>query len=112
MSLMLSLLFDHCLILHPEQQARIKNNLPPATVGSLREKCIQQHLFATIEYIIDQPNPKNLLKELVNNIDKIYLLRDSTKHLSEKKNRFFNEPINGVEKCNPMKKLQTWQVCR
>jgi hypothetical protein len=78
-------LFDHCLILHPEQQARIKNNLPPATVGSLREKCIQQHLVKTIEYIINAPNQKELLIQLVNNIDKIYVLRDSKKHLSGKK---------------------------
>ena len=85
MTLNLSLLFDHCLILHPEQQARIKNNLPPATVGSLRGKCIQQHLVKTIEYIINQPNPKELLIQLVNNIDKIYVLRDSKKHLSGKK---------------------------
>ena len=84
-TLNLSLLFDHCLMLHPEQQARIKNNLPPATVGSLREKCIQQHLVKTIEYIINAPNPKELLIQLVNNIDKIYVLRDSKKHLSEKK---------------------------
>ncbi len=84
MSLILSLLFDHCLILHPEQQARINNKLPPATVGSLREKSIQQHLVRTIEYIINAPNPKELLIEFVNNIDIIYLLRDSKKHLSGK----------------------------
>lgn len=83
-TLILSLLFDHCLILHPEQQARIKNNLPPATVGSLREKCIQQYLIQIIKSIIDSPNPKELLKKLVNNIDKIYVLRDSKKHLSGK----------------------------
>jgi hypothetical protein len=84
MTLNLSLLFDHCLILHPEQQDRIKNKLPPATVGSLREKCIQQHLVKTIEYIINAPNPKELLTQFVNNIDKIYVLRDSKKHLSGK----------------------------
>jgi Archaeal putative transposase ISC1217 len=84
MSLILSLLFDHCLILHPEQQARINNKLPPATVGSLREKSIQQHLVKTFEFIINAPNPKELLIEFVNNIDNIYLLRDSKKHLSGK----------------------------
>jgi hypothetical protein len=81
-SLLLSLLFDHCLLLHPEQQARIHNNLPAATVGSLREKSIQQHLFNSIEYILNAPNPKELFKELVNNMERYYLLRDSTKHAS------------------------------
>jgi Archaeal putative transposase ISC1217 len=85
MSLILSLLFDHCLMLHPEQQARIKNKLPPATVGSLREKCIQLHLFKTIECLINEPNPKEKLKEFVQHIEQIYLLRDSKKHLSGKK---------------------------
>jgi hypothetical protein len=83
-TLILSLLFDHCLILHPEQQARIKNKLPPSTVGTLREKSIQQHLVKTIEHIIQAPNPKELLIEFANSIDKIYLLRDSKKHLSGK----------------------------
>ena len=83
-TLCLSLLFDHCLILHPEQQARIENNMPPATVGSLREKSIQQHLVKTIQHIIEAPNSKELLKQLVNNIDKIYILADSKKHLSGK----------------------------
>jgi hypothetical protein len=81
-SLLLSLLLDHCLLLHPEQQARIHNNLPAATVGSLREKSIQQHLFNSIEYILNQPNPKELFKELVDNMQRYYLLRDSTKHAS------------------------------
>jgi hypothetical protein len=81
-SLLLSLLFDHCLLLHPEQQARIHNNLPAATVGSLREKSIQQHLFNSIEYILNAPNPKELFKELVSNMERYYLLRDSTKHAS------------------------------
>jgi hypothetical protein len=87
-SLLLSLLFDHCLLLHPEQQARIHNNLPAATVGSLREKCIQQHLFDTIEYILDAPRPKELFKELVDNMQRYYLLRDSTKHVSGSKHPY------------------------
>jgi hypothetical protein len=88
MSLILSLLFDHCLMLHPEQQARIKDNLPTATVGSLREKCIQQHLLKTIECIINDQNPKQRLKEFVQYIEQIYLLRDSKKHLSGRKFAF------------------------
>ncbi|MFI3179472.1 MAG: transposase, partial [Methylococcaceae bacterium] len=36
--LILSLLFDHCLLLHPEQMARIENKLPAYTVGSLQRK--------------------------------------------------------------------------
>jgi len=34
--LILSLLLDHCLLLHPEQTTRIENKLPAYTVGSLQ----------------------------------------------------------------------------
>ncbi|MGK0365944.1 MAG: hypothetical protein ACI85O_003014 [Saprospiraceae bacterium] len=37
-SLILSLLFDHCLLSHPMQVALVKSNLPLYTVGSLRDK--------------------------------------------------------------------------
>lgn len=36
-SLTLSLLLDHALLLHPEQYARLENQLPACTVGSLRQ---------------------------------------------------------------------------
>jgi hypothetical protein len=35
-SVILSLLVDHCLFFHPDQQAQLNNNLPAYTVGSLR----------------------------------------------------------------------------
>jgi hypothetical protein len=35
-SLTLSLLLDYALLLHPEQRARLENNLPACTVGSLQ----------------------------------------------------------------------------
>ena len=38
-SVILSLLVDHSLFLHPDQQRQLKNNLPAYTVGSLRAKC-------------------------------------------------------------------------
>jgi hypothetical protein len=38
--LTLSLLLDHCLLLHPEQKRRLKNKLPAGTVGSLRDRIL------------------------------------------------------------------------
>jgi hypothetical protein len=46
--LILSLLLDHRLLLHPEQTARLENNLPACTVGSLCEKSRGQALLAFI----------------------------------------------------------------
>src|SRR5262245_52785483 len=37
-SVILSLLVDHCLGLHPDQLAQLTNNLPAYTVGSLRAR--------------------------------------------------------------------------
>ena len=84
-SLILSLLFDHCLILHPEQQARMKNKLPLATVGSLREKAIQLHILQVIKHIIEAPDVKQQLILLAHNIENIYALKDSNKHLAARK---------------------------
>ena len=81
-SLILSLLFDHCLLSHPMQSARIKDNLPLYTVGSLRNRLSIQSLLHIFQYILEQPNPKAHLEKLVENIDKVYSLRVSSKHMS------------------------------
>jgi hypothetical protein len=87
-TLILSLLFDHCLLLHPEQQARVNNKLSLATVGSLRQKAIQLHFVQLINEIIDDPNPKEKVKALINTIETVFLLKDSSKHLCGKSTAF------------------------
>jgi hypothetical protein len=81
-SLTLSLLFDHCLLSHPMQSARIKDNLPLYTVGSLRDQLSIQSLLHVFKHILEQPNPKAHLEKLVENINKVYVLRTSSKHMS------------------------------
>ena len=81
-SLILSLLFDHCLLSHPTQAAMIKDNLPLHTVGSLRNKLSVQSLVQVFQYILAQPDPKAYLVKLVKQIDEIYMLRASSKHMS------------------------------
>jgi hypothetical protein len=46
--LILSLLLDHCLLLHPEQTTRIENKLPAYTVGSLQRLA---QMDALLEFI-------------------------------------------------------------
>lgn len=81
-TLILSLLFDHCLLSHPAQAARIKANLPAYTVGSLRDRLSIQCLLQFFEHILDQPNPKEDLQKLVQAVEEVYELRVSSKHLS------------------------------
>ncbi len=87
-SLILSLLLDHCLLSHPTQAARIKDNLPLYTVGSLRNKLSVQSLLQVFEYILGQPDPKKYLENLVENIDSVYALRVSSKHMSGRSSNF------------------------
>lgn len=86
-SLILSLLFDHCLLSHPTQAARIKDKLPLYTVGSLRDRLSVQCLVQMFEHILEQPEPRKYLEELVKNIDDVYSLRVSSKHMSGKKRK-------------------------
>ena len=86
-SLCLSLLLDLCLLSHPQQAARIKDKLPLYTVGSLRDKLSMQSLLQCFEYILNQPNPKQYLEKLTENVEQVYKLRQSSKHMSGRKVR-------------------------
>lgn len=87
-SLILSLLFDHCLLSHPLQAARIKDNLPLYTVGSLRDQLSMHSLLYLFKHILEQPNLKVYLEQLMDNIDKVYVLRSSSKHMSGRQPTF------------------------
>jgi hypothetical protein len=50
--LILSLLFDHCLLLDPEQTARIENKLPAYTIGSLQRKSQMEALLEFIKKML------------------------------------------------------------
>ena len=79
--LILSLLFDHCLILHPEQSARIENKLPAYTVGSLQRKSQMDVLLEFIKNMLEQHNPADKLKELAELMDEVFQLLPSGKHM-------------------------------
>lgn len=80
-SLSLSLMFDYCLLLHPKQQALVKNNLPAATVGSLRQNAKQEHSLNIIRHFIDTPNSKEMLIDWINKMETFFHLKPSTKHM-------------------------------
>jgi hypothetical protein len=80
--LILSLLLDHCLLLHPEQTARLENNLPACTVGSLCEKSRVEALLAFIRRVLDADNPQDKLRQLADQLEHIFPLRDSSKHMN------------------------------
>ena len=79
--LILSLLFDHCFLLHPEQTARIDNKLPAYTVGSLQRKTQMDVLLEFIKTLLAHQNPADKLKELAELVDDVFQLMPSGKHM-------------------------------
>jgi hypothetical protein len=79
--LILSLLFDHCLLLHPEQTARIGNKLPAYTVGSLQRKSQMDVLLEFIKTLLEHQNPAEKLKELALLVSDVFQLMPSGKHM-------------------------------
>ncbi|MDM8539008.1 transposase [Desulfobacterales bacterium HSG17] len=79
--LILSLLLDHALILHPEQMARLENKLPAYTVGSLQRMSQMDTLLEFIGSILQEINPGEKLKEVARLIKDVFKLAPSSKHM-------------------------------
>ena len=81
-SLILSLLVDHSLFFHPDQLARIDNNLPAYTVGSLTAKIKVDGLLALFEQIILSDAPVERFKEFSRSVEEnVVSLFPSKKHM-------------------------------
>jgi hypothetical protein len=80
--LFLSLLVDHCLLLHPDQLARLKQNKPAFTVGSLINAIKIESLLTTIRTILAADDPEQKLAELANQLAKLFPLATSEKHMA------------------------------
>ena len=80
-SLILSLLTDHCLLLHPEQTTRIENNLPACTVGSLQARVRVDSLLDLIQELLASENPNERLSQLSEKVKELHQLQPSKKHM-------------------------------
>lgn len=80
-SLILSLLLDYALLLHPEQLARIENKLPAYTVGSLQQRSRMEALITVIRGMIVADDPHEELAKLLEVSKRLFPLRDSSKHM-------------------------------
>jgi hypothetical protein len=78
----LSLLLDHCLLLHPEQRALVNNKLPAVTVGSLRDQERAKAVIETVEELLNSEKPKEVIDCLRQSLSEIIPLRQSSKHMS------------------------------
>jgi hypothetical protein len=80
--LTLSLLVDHALLLHPQQQARLENRRPACTVGSLQQHARMEALIEVIRGIVDAENPHQRVEEILAVAKQLLPLRDSAKHMN------------------------------
>lgn len=81
--LILSLLFDHCLLLHPEQMACVENKRSLYTVGSLQRRLQMEVLLEWISHLLSS-NVENMgeqLKILGQKIEEVFELMPSGKHM-------------------------------
>ena len=83
-SVILSLLVDHSLFVHPDQQNQLKNNLPAYTVGSLRAHVQVECLVDVIDDLVSSDNPQDKLTCFTKALHEVFALGRSTKHMIQR----------------------------
>ena len=83
-SLILSLLVDHCLLLHPQQLAQVENKQPAYTVGSLVNLVKMDSLLTIIQALIATDQPAQQLQRLAQQMEENCPLNLSSKHMVER----------------------------
>jgi hypothetical protein len=83
-SVILSLLVDHSLFLHPDQQAQLKNNRSAYTVGSLRAHVQAECLIDVIDDLVSADHPQDQLQRFIKALHEVFALDQSTKHMIQR----------------------------
>lgn len=78
----LSLLCDHLLLLHPEQSVRLKNKQPGMPVGCLTERLKAEALIEEIHEVVSADDPLSVFELLKQALQDCLPTRDSKKHMS------------------------------
>src|SRR5882724_621836 len=83
-SVILSLLVDHRLFVHPDQQAQLKNNLPAYPVGRLRANGQVECLVHVIDDLVSSDHPQDKLKHFTQALHEVFAFGPSTKHMIQR----------------------------
>jgi hypothetical protein len=83
-SVILSLLVDHALFVHPDQEAQLKNNLPAYTVGSLRANVQVACLVDVIEELVSSDDPQSRLHHFTKALHEVFAFGRSKKHMIQR----------------------------
>ncbi len=79
--LILSLLCDHCLLLHPEQQAHVARQEPLLTIGSLQRYLQVESFLAWLKTWLEGEDLTDKLDQLGRAIRPLFPLESSKKHM-------------------------------
>ena len=77
----LSLLCDHMLLLHPEQSARFKNKQPGLPVGCMIDRIKSEALIDTVEKIMESDDPVSAFNLFSKSVTQCMPDRPSRKHM-------------------------------
>lgn len=77
----LSLLLDHCLLLHPRQTACVEHRQPMHTVGRLIHHTKVESLVQVIQEVVADPAPPARLQHLAETLHQLYPAAASSKHM-------------------------------
>jgi hypothetical protein len=78
----LSLLCDHLVLLHPDQSARLKNKQPALSVGCLIEHIKMQALIVTVEHVVCANDPIMAFESFSTALQETLVKRSSKKHMA------------------------------
>jgi hypothetical protein len=83
-SVILSLLVDHSLFVHPDQQHQLKNNLPAYTVGSLRAHVQVECLVDVLDELVSSDEPQEKLTRFATALHEVFAFSRSKKHMIQR----------------------------
>src|SRR6266478_4322018 len=83
-SVILSLLVDHSLFVHPDQPHQLKNNLPAYTVGSLQANVQVACLVDVIDDLVSSEAPQDQLKRFTQALHEVFAFGRSKKHMIQR----------------------------
>ena len=83
-SVILSLLVDHSLFVHPDQQNQLTNNLPAYTGGSLRANVQVECLVQVIDDLVSSDHPQEKLKRFTQALHEVFAFGRSKKHMIQR----------------------------
>jgi hypothetical protein len=80
-SVILSLLVDQALCIHPDQHAQLPHHLPAYTVGSLRAHVHVECLVNVLENLVSSETPQEPLQRFTHALHQVFAFGHSTKHM-------------------------------